>query len=47
LFLHISSPVVKYSGVGGGGASSAAKVLICWKSGQNPWKFAQNPWKPG
>jgi len=38
------------SGVGGGGAGSASahtKVLICWKSGQNPWKSVENPWKSG
>jgi len=33
------------SGVGSGGASTSPKVLICWKSGQNPWKSKQK-WHP-
>jgi len=36
---HFSWSLTRSSGVGGGGAGSASatpKVLICWKSGQNP-----------
>ena len=37
---------VKRSNVGGGSASARRKVLIWWKSGQNPWKYGQYLWKP-
>ena len=49
--------IVVGSDVGGGGswgASTLPKVLICWKSGENPWKSGQNfrksrqnTWKSG